>query len=108
LAAPFQAVAERFGGLSEPTLDRPLGQSLAIDAGGFARLNLAQRRDILGKVLLAAARKGALSFLGCEFADADGHTALPFSIIVPVVARANSDIAGSLCAGAWRSSWSSA
>ena len=102
LAAPLQTVALRFGSLSEPSLDRPIGQSLAIDAGGFARLDLAECRDVLGKVLLAPSRKDALNFLGCEFADANGHLPTPLRSSYSVVAQASAGMARPVWTGAWR------
>jgi hypothetical protein len=40
LACPFEPVAELLGGGTEPAFDGPVGQALALDRSGVARLEL--------------------------------------------------------------------
>jgi hypothetical protein len=61
------------GGAAEPTFDGAVGQALALDRGGFAWLQLAQGRHVVGQVLLAAAWERALSFLRCQLAQRYRH-----------------------------------
>jgi hypothetical protein len=52
------------GGHAQPTFDRSVGHSLALNGSYFARLQLTQGTDVLGKILLAPSGKACCTSSG--------------------------------------------